>query len=64
MEYLGDGNLYDYWLSKKRTVEEKTVAKLIKDICQGLITLHENEMIHRDLKLENIMLQNVNYFVI
>jgi serine/threonine protein kinase len=51
MEYLQYGNLRDY-LSYAQTVNEADVAELGFQILQGLVFMHENSFIHRDLKPE------------
>ena len=51
MEYLTDGSLYDKLQKNNKQLPEKTVAKLIGDVCRGLNTLHKSEIIHRDIKL-------------
>lgn len=37
---------------------EEGVRKVIRDVCTGLLTLHENNIVHRDIKPENIMITN------
>ena len=62
LEYCNGGslykNLYDYIYKYKTPFTEKLVQKIMRDILSGVKCLHENGVIHRDLKLDNIL---VNY---
>ena len=63
-------NLYDYINKYGTPFPEKLVRYFMKKILLGLKHLHENKIIHRDLKLKNILLkynneidkQNKNYY--
>ena len=39
-------------------LSESVAVKILRDICEGLFEMHRNLIIHRDLKLENVMIQN------
>jgi serine/threonine protein kinase len=58
MERL-DTNLSDYLqlVSGKNNLHEKTVDHIVKQIVEGLDSLHESNIIHRDIKPENILLK-------
>jgi serine/threonine protein kinase len=49
MEYCADGQLYALLKIKKKFEEEEAIP-IIKDICEGLNHLHEQKIIHRDIK--------------
>lgn len=55
MEYASNGTLFSHLKKIKKFNEEKT-AKVVKDICRGVKHLHDHEIIHRDLKLENVLM--------
>ena len=59
MEYMRGGDLFDY--IKKRGEQpftEPQAAAIIKQIAKAVAFLHNMNMAHRDLKLENFMLQS------
>ena len=64
MEYCDGGsldkNLYDYINRYGKAFPENLVRKLMKQILSGVKVLHENNIIHRDLKLLNILLKYEN----
>ena len=59
MEYINGGELSDYlkkyMLKYGRPFSEEIVQYLMKQILNAIIYIHDLNIIHRDLKLENIM---------
>lgn len=49
------GELFDHVKLKKRLSEEET-KMFMKQICNAVMYLHDRGIVHRDLKLENILL--------
>ena len=60
IEYCNGGslsdNLYDYIKQHKKPFPEKLVQKIMKQILTGVKCLHDKGIIHRDLKLKNILI--------
>ena len=58
MEYMEEGSLYSKFKQHTK-LPESYVAGRIKEICSAIKYLHELDVAHRDIKLENIVLSNV-----
>ena len=55
MEYINGGNLLSF-VKKHRKVSEKTSKLLFKQIILGIKYIQEQNIVHRDIKLENILI--------
>eukprot|EP01017_Pseudomicrothorax_dubius_P030905 TRINITY_DN388_c0_g7_i2.p2 TRINITY_DN388_c0_g7~~TRINITY_DN388_c0_g7_i2.p2 ORF type:complete len:110 (-),score=25.49 TRINITY_DN388_c0_g7_i2:429-758(-) len=53
LEYAKGGTLLDL-LMKKKKLNEVEAAAIVKSIAHSLVEMHQNGIIHRDIKLENI----------
>jgi serine/threonine protein kinase len=55
MEPMLGGSL---WENKKKfkTFKEKHVSAIVLNLCEAVKSLHEKDILHRDIKLENILL--------
>jgi len=61
MEYINGGTLLDYLTSYKKMhndkpFPQKIIQYFLKQIVDGLIHIHSKDVLHRDIKLENILL--------
>lgn len=59
MEYMSGGELFDY-VQKKEGMGESNAREMFSGIVQGVQHCHNNGIAHRDLKLENILLDEAN----
>jgi len=55
MELCPGGDLLNY-VRKRRKLSEKYAKFVFKQIMEGIAYLHENKVAHRDIKLDNILL--------
>ncbi|KAL8616676.1 hypothetical protein ACOMHN_031658 [Nucella lapillus] len=55
LELVSGGELFEY-ISDKEALSEEEASEFMKQILEGVKHLHENSVVHLDLKPENIML--------
>ncbi|KAK3015156.1 hypothetical protein RJ639_005302 [Escallonia herrerae] len=55
-EYMSGGSVYDYLHKHKGTFKLPTLLKVAIDISKGMNYLHQNNIIHRDLKAANLLM--------
>jgi len=63
MELMEGGELYEE-IVKRKTFSEKDAAEITRQLCEALAYLHERGIVHRDLKLENLLLKKKGSFEI
>ena len=56
-EIASNGELYDYIIHKKR-LSEREARHIFKQIIAGIHYCHSNNVVHRDIKVENILLDH------
>lgn len=57
MEYLEGGELFEYVSQRERLSEEEARVFFIQ-LAEAMNYCHKEKLIHRDLKLENLLLAN------
>ncbi|XP_057371289.1 uncharacterized protein LOC130692231 [Daphnia carinata] len=55
MEYAAGGELYDY-LSQRKVLSETEARRVFRQVASAVYYCHKHNICHRDLKLENILL--------
>lgn len=55
MEYASRGDLYDY-INERQRLSERDARHFFRQIVSAVHYCHQNGVVHRDLKLENILL--------
>ena len=63
MEFMDGGSLTDIIINKDRKLKgfnENVAAYILYQIALGLKYLHENNIIHRDIKSDNILLKRAS----
>ena len=57
MDYMRGGDLYDY-VSTHGALCEHAARTVMAQVFSGLHFLHESNIVHRDIKLDNILIEN------
>lgn len=63
MERLHGNTLVEYIADKQKdggSIDEKECSRIMRAVCQGLECLHENGIVHRDIKPGNVMLSDLS----
>ena len=58
MEYCAVGSVIDLLTITKKSLTEEQIASILQDTLKGLIYLHNNRKIHRDIKAGNILIDH------
>ncbi|KAA8546549.1 hypothetical protein F0562_002712 [Nyssa sinensis] len=59
-EYMPGGCLYEYLHKNHIVLKLPQLLKFAIDVCKGMEYLHQNNIIHRDLKTANLLMDNHN----
>jgi serine/threonine protein kinase len=59
LENLGGGELYDY-LAERGRLEEEEARNIFEQLIDGIDYCHSKDIAHRDLKLDNLLLDSHN----
>jgi len=61
MEYVGKVSLWQHLqLSEGKTIDEEQARLIFRQVIEGLNYLHAQNIYHRDIKLENILIGERN----
>lgn len=55
-ELCAGGELFDYLVEKGGRLPEDETRRIVGELCLGLDYVHREGVVHRDLKLENVLL--------
>ena len=58
-EYIGI-NLYEFMTMQNKEIPEKKIRNIIYQILQGLCYMNKQNLFHRDMKPENILIHEEN----
>lgn len=64
MEYLGDTSLQQYVFDKGGCLSEEHAVSIIRTVCNAVSHLHQNGILHLDIKPDNIMMYNGKPYLI
>lgn len=59
-EYMPGGSLYNFLHKQDKILEHSLLLKVALGACNGMVYLHQNNIIHRDLKTANLLIDNNN----
>lgn len=60
VEYMPGGSLYEYLHKHHVLLKLSQLLSFAIDVCKGMEYLHQNNIIHRDLKTANLLMDANN----
>ncbi|KAI3460482.1 hypothetical protein Pfo_017145 [Paulownia fortunei] len=60
LKYMPGGSLYDYLRKNHLVLKLPQLLKFATDVCKGMEYLHHKNVIHRDLKTANLLMDTCN----
>ena len=63
LEYASGGEFYKY-IQRKRRLDESSACKVFAELVSGVAYMHAKGLVHRDLKLENMLLDSTGDLLI
>ena len=58
LEFLSGGDMFDYLKRREFEIAEDRARQIIHHIANAIYYMHSLGIVHRDIKLENIMMTN------
>ncbi|CAD8126809.1 unnamed protein product [Paramecium sonneborni] len=58
LEYCNSGDFEQLWQNRNKKIPENEAIDYMKQVLAGMQALHEKNILHRDLKLANILIHN------
>ena len=55
-EFMSGGSVYDYLHKQKAVLKMPMLLRVAIDVSKGMDYLHQNKIIHRDLKAANLLM--------
>ncbi|KAG5419050.1 AKL1 [Candida metapsilosis] len=63
MELCPGGSLLDFMNARiKVKLNEAEILKIMLDVCQGVYEMHRTQLVHRDIKIENVLINKKGSF--
>ena len=56
LDFMSGGSVYDYLHKKGSSFKLPEILRVATDISKGMSYLHQNNIIHRDLKTANLLM--------
>ncbi|KAJ6920967.1 hypothetical protein NC651_014519 [Populus alba x Populus x berolinensis] len=55
-EFMSGGSMYDFLHKQKESLSLQSLLRVAIDVSKGMLCLHQNNIVHRDLKTANLLM--------